>query len=130
MMIYSPIFEKNKKMELYERSTLQLMNVLCRNEEKYKINSFKYSAKTHSTLEKSIYPAICRTSSFFNKAGRLVSDPSFKLLNNSNFGIDGRNNLGNCTLEPLFDEICEISCIKNYVPFLVTKLTGIFILES
>ena len=54
----------------------------------------------------------------------------FKLLNNSNFGIDGRNNLGNCTLEPLYDEICEISCIKNYVPFLVTKLTGIFILES
>ena len=39
--------EKNKKMEPFERSTVQLMSVLSRCEEKGTINSFKYSSKTH-----------------------------------------------------------------------------------
>ena len=38
----------------------------------------------------------------------------YKLLNNSNFGIDCRNNIGNCYLEPIYDDFCEISYIKNY----------------
>ena len=29
----------------------------------------------------------------------------FKLLNNSNFGIDCRNNIDNCILEPLYDDL-------------------------
>ena len=45
--IYLPILEKNKKMEPFERSTLQLMSILARNEEKDKINSFSYTSKTH-----------------------------------------------------------------------------------
>ena len=49
--IYLPIFEKNKKMEPFERSTLQLMCILQQNEEKDQINSFLYTSKTHSTLE-------------------------------------------------------------------------------
>ena len=50
--IYSPIFEKNKKMEPYERSTLQLiMSIMRRDENKYKINSFLYTSKTHPTLK-------------------------------------------------------------------------------
>ena len=48
--IYPPIFEKNKKIEPFERSTLQLMSILVRNEEKDKINSFSYTSKTHSTM--------------------------------------------------------------------------------
>ena len=32
--IYPPIFEKNKKVDPYERSTLQLFSVAVRNEEK------------------------------------------------------------------------------------------------
>ena len=55
--IYPPIFKKNKKMEPSERSTLQLMNILVRDEEKDKINSFSYTYETHSALgEKKIIP--------------------------------------------------------------------------
>ena len=32
----------------------------------------------------------------------------YKLLNNSNFGIDCRNNMDNCYLEPLYDDFSEI----------------------
>ena len=48
--IYPPIFEKNKKMKPFERSILQLMIILVRDEEKDKINSFSYTSKTHLTL--------------------------------------------------------------------------------
>ena len=37
-----------------------------------------------------------------------------KLLNNSNFGNDCRNYLGNCQLELLFDGLEEISYIKKF----------------
>ena len=50
--ISPPIFEKNKEMEPYERSTLHLMSIIERNEDKDKINSFPYTSKTHSTLRK------------------------------------------------------------------------------
>ena len=50
--IYPPIFEKKtKKMDPYEQSTLQLMSIIVRNEEKEKINSFPYTSKTHLTLK-------------------------------------------------------------------------------
>ena len=48
--IYPLIFEKNKKIEPFERSALQLMNILVRNEEKDKINNFSYTSKTYSTF--------------------------------------------------------------------------------
>ena len=38
----------------------------------------------------------------------------FKPLNNSNFGIDCRNNIDNCILEPIYDNLGEISYIKNF----------------
>ena len=43
-----------------------------------------------------------------------VEKDFYKLLNNSNFGIDCRNNIDNCTLEPIYDDFPEISYIKNY----------------
>ena len=46
-----PIFEKNKKIDPYERSTLQLLSIAVRNEKKDKLNSFSYNSKTHSTLK-------------------------------------------------------------------------------
>ena len=58
--IYPPIFQKNKKLDLFERSTLQLMSVMVRDEEKDKINIFAYNSKTHSTLkEKKVYFFLC-----------------------------------------------------------------------
>ena len=43
-----------------------------------------------------------------------VEKDFYKLLNNSNFGNDCRNNIGNCKLELLFDGLDEISYIKKY----------------
>ena len=56
--LYLPIFEKNKKMDPYERSTLQLLSIMVRNKEKEKINSFPYNSKTHSTLKEKKYVAL------------------------------------------------------------------------
>ena len=42
----------------------------------------------------------------------------YKLLNNSNFGYDCRNNIGNCRLDLLFDGLDEISYIKKFTNFL------------
>ena len=43
-----------------------------------------------------------------------VEKDFLKLLNNSNFGIDCRNNIDNCILEPLYDDLNEISYIKKF----------------
>ena len=58
-----------------------------------------------------------------NQKGRQTATSSvekdfYKLLNNSNFGIDCRNNIYNCYLEPLYSDFAEISYI--------TKFTTIF----
>ena len=54
-----------------------------------------------------------------NKKSRQTATSSvekdfYKLLNNSNFGIGCRNNIDNCTLEPIYDDFSEIAYIKNY----------------
>ena len=38
----------------------------------------------------------------------------FKLMNNTNFGYDCRNNLDNCQFTPIFDEINEVTYLKRY----------------
>ena len=43
-----------------------------------------------------------------------VEKDFYKLLNNSNFGIDCRNNIDNCILEPVYDDFSEIAYSKNY----------------
>ena len=43
-----------------------------------------------------------------------VEKDFYKLLNNSNFGNDCRNNFGNCKLELLFNGLDEISYIKKF----------------
>ena len=47
-------------------------------------------------------------------AQKNVEKDFYKLLNNSNFGIDCRSNIDNRTLEPIYDEISEIAFIKKY----------------
>ena len=42
-----------------------------------------------------------------------VEKDFYKLLNNSNFGNNRQNNLGNCQLELLYDGLDEISYIKK-----------------
>ena len=62
--MYPPIFEKNKKIDPFERSTLQLMSVIVRDEKKEKINRFPYHSKTHSTLKEKKLPFMLKTSNF------------------------------------------------------------------
>ena len=52
--IYTPLFEKRKLVKPYERSVIQLLSVLVKNE-KGTLNSFKFNEKTHSTMKKKIY---------------------------------------------------------------------------
>ena len=49
------------------------------------------------------------------KATASVEKYFFKLLNNSNFGIDCCNNIDNCILEKLYDDLAEISHIKKWM---------------
>lgn len=48
------------------------------------------------------------------KATSLVEKSFYKLLNNSNFGNDCRNNINNCILELLYDDLNETSYIKKF----------------
>ena len=47
-------------------------------------------------------------------ANTKVEKDFYKLLNNSNFGNNCRNNIGNCKLDLLFDGLGEISYIKKF----------------
>ena len=57
------------------------------------------------------------------RARKTASSPlekdSYKLLNNSNFGIDCRNNIDNCYLKPLFEDFSEISYVKKLTTVLI-----------
>ena len=43
-----------------------------------------------------------------------VEKDFYKLMNNSSFGYDCRNNLGNCKFVLIFDELGEITQINRY----------------
>ena len=49
-----------------------------------------------------------------NQKSRQESKDSVKLMNNSNFGYDCRNNIDNCKFSPIFDEYNEITFINRY----------------
>ena len=73
--MYPSIFEKNKKIDPFERSTLQLMSVIVRDEEKEKINRFPYHSKTHSTLKEKKFVTLYAEDLHFliSRAGWLVT---------------------------------------------------------
>ena len=48
----------------------------------------------------------------------------YKLMNNSNFGYDCRNNLDNCQLVPIFDELQEITYLKIYCNYFDSKVSS------
>ena len=46
-----------------------------------------------------------------------------KLMNNSDFGYDCRNNVDNCKFVPIFDEYKEISFINRYHSIFDSKVS-------
>ena len=44
-------------------------------------------------------------------------------MNNSNFGFDCRNNLGNCKFVPVFDEYKEITFMNRYHNIFDSKIS-------
>ena len=48
------------------------------------------------------------------KSKNSVEKDFYKLMNNSNFGYDSRNNVGNCKFVPIFDEYEEITFANRY----------------
>ena len=46
------------------------------------------------------------------EAKNSIEKDFYKLMNNSNFGYDCRNNLDNCQFVPIFDELKEIMYLK------------------
>ena len=52
-----------------------------------------------------------------------VEKDFYKLMNNSNFGYDCRNNLDNCKLVPIFDEYKEMTFINRYHNIFDSKMS-------
>ena len=72
--------KKNKNVNAYERSIIQLMSILSRNKERDIINSFRCTAKTHSTLdEKKIIPLYAEHLYFLIKRAGWLMTPSYLL---------------------------------------------------
>ena len=152
--IYPPIFEKNKKIDPFERSTVQIMSRAVKKDEKDEIESLPFNSKIHSTLKDKLFVTLYAEDIHFlvSRAGWLVTQiyahyrfyqskfkkdfvvinqkscqaatskvekDFYKLLNNSNFGIDCRNNIDNCKLKLIYDGIDEIIYIKK-----ITNLMG------
>ena len=147
--IYPPIFEKDKSINPFERSTVQIMRRAVKKDGKDEIESLPYNSKTHSTLKDKIFVTLYAEDIHFlvTKAGWLVTyiyahctfyqskfkkdfvimnqksrqtasskveKDFYKLLNNSNIGIDCRNSIDNCSLELIHDGIDEICYMKRY----------------
>ena len=69
--LYPPIFEKNKKIEPYERSCAQIMCAMQMTS-KGKMSTLQHIAKTHATLKKKyLYTTLCQRPSLFNNQTRV-----------------------------------------------------------
>ena len=144
-----PIFEKNKIIDPFERSTVQIMSHTVKKDGKDEIDSLPFNSKTHLTLKDKLFVTLYAEGIHFlvSRAGWLVTQiyahytfyqskfkkdfvvmkqklrqaatskvekDFYKLLNNSNFGIDCRNNIDNSKLELIYGGIDEISYIKKF----------------
>ena len=73
----------------------------------------------HLTFEQKHFKEKCI---LINKGPRQLSKNDiekdfYKLINNSNFGYNCRNNLDNCEFVPIFDELKKITYINRYFNF-------------
>ena len=146
--IFPPIIEKEKILDVNERSLYQLLELFEKTSEG-KPETFRCTAKSHATMfPKKCIPLYIEDLRFlikragwivtklyshftfeqdaFKKDFVLMNQKSrqnakndieknfYKLMNNSNFGFDCRNNANNFKFEPLINEIDELTYIKKY----------------
>ena len=146
--IFPPIIEKEKILDVNERSLYQLLELFEKTSEG-KPKTFRCTAKSHATMfPKKCIPLYIEDLRFlikragwivtklyshftfeqdaFKKDFVLMNQKSrqnakndveknfYKLMNNSNFGFDCRNNANNFKFEPLINEIDELTYIKKY----------------
>ena len=146
--IFPPIIEKQKKIDVNDRSLFQLLELFAQTDDE-KSKSYRVTEKSHATLfPKKCIPLYIEDLQFLIKrAGWVVTKlyshftfeqdtikkdfvlmnqysrqnakndiekNFYKLMNNSNFGFDYRNNANNLKFEPLINEIEELSYIKRY----------------
>ena len=150
--IYPPIFEKNKKIEPFERSCSQIMSraeIKVNKNKEDTLYSLPFNSRTHATLKDKIYVPLYAEDLYFmttqagwkvtkiyehytfkqdafkkdfvvmnqnarKTAKSKVEKDFYKLLNNSNFGNDCRNNFGNCSLELIYNGLEELAYIKKF----------------
>ena len=75
--------------------------------------------RQHLTFEQKRFKKnfIIRNQNACQKAKINVEKDFYKLLNNSNFGYDCPNNIDNCTFVPIFDELQDVSYLKQYYSY-------------
>ena len=71
---------------------------------------------SHITFEQAIFKQkfVLMNQKSRQQSRNTVEKDFYKLMNNSNFGYDYRNNLDNCKFVPIFDEYEEITFINRY----------------
>ena len=141
--------KKNKIIDPFERSTVQIISRTVKKDGKDEIDSLPFNSKTQSTLKDKLFVTLYAEDVHFlvSRAGWLITQiyahytfcqskfqkdfvamnqksrqavtskvekDFYKLLNNSNFGIDCRNNIDNSKLELIYGGIDEISYIKKF----------------
>ena len=124
--ILTPVIEKQKILEANERSVYQLLELFdkvnndkpksyrCTKELKFLITRCFWRITkiySHYTFEQARFK---REFVLINKksaqnAKNTIEKDFFKLMNNTNFGHDCRNNANNAKFEPIIDEVNEIT---------------------
>ena len=61
---------------------------------------------------------------FRQEAKNSIEKDFYKLMNNCNFAYDCRNNLENCQFIPIFDELKEITYLKQYYNYFDSKVSS------
>ena len=79
---------------------------------------------THLTFEQKRFKQkfILMNQKSWQESKYSVEKDFYKLMNNSNFGYDCRNNLDNCKFVPIFDEYRESTFISRYYNLFDSKV--------
>ena len=75
-------------------------------------------------LNKNVLKTILRNQKSIQEAKNSIEKDFYKLMSNSNFGYDCRNNLDNCQFPPIFDELKEITYLKWYYNYFDSKVSS------